>query len=215
MDRIKVELLGIHGLEAAHKAVKKPYKNEKADGRKLLHKVAKIMKHESVMEHIIFQFNVMGSSRLELQEHMRHRIASPTVESTRYALKRMVEELEAMNQYDFRTIERLIYKYTVFPPWMLDAKNSTYNLYLRVMNKRFEQLKIFAEVYKKKGAGVAKYELIESLRTSLVWTINLRSFLNFIKLRTANNAHFEIRHIAQLMTDILCENDEIKELIRE
>lgn len=36
MDKIKVELLGVYGLEAAHRAVKKPYKNESADGRKLL-----------------------------------------------------------------------------------------------------------------------------------------------------------------------------------
>ena len=213
MDKIKIDLINISGLEAAHRAVKKPYRNEKADGVKLLHKVAKVLKHESVLEHIFFQFDVDGSSRLELQEHMRHRHASPTVESSRYALKRMVEELAIINIRDYREIENFVYKYTVFSPWMLDAKNSTDNLYLRTLDRRLEQLKMFAELYKRKGADVAKYELIESLRTSFVWTINLRSFLNFVQLRTANNAHFEIRHIAQEMADLVSENEEIKNLL--
>jgi thymidylate synthase (FAD) len=213
MDKIKIELINISGLDAAHRAVKKPYRNEKADGVKLLHKVSKILKHESVLEHIFFQFDVDGSSRLELQEHIRHRHASPTVESSRYALKRMVKELEAINKRDYREIESFIYKYTVFPEWMLEAKNSTGDMYLGTLGRRFNQLEGFARLYSHKGADVAKYELIESLRTSFVWTINLRSFLNFIQLRTAKNAHFEIRQIAQEMKDLVSENEEIKNLI--
>lgn len=208
MDQVKVNLLNITGLEAAYLAVQKPYGKKVKDPAKLFYKVSKILKHESVLEHIIFQFEVDGSSRLELQEHMRHRIASPTVASTRYSLAKMVEELDDAEP------EAFVYKYTVFPEWMLQLKGSTYSLYLDTIRNRYAQLLHFAEIYKKYGADVAKYELIESLRTSFIWTVNLRSMLNFLKLRTDENAHFEIRDvIAKRMRELLCENEEIKRLL--
>lgn len=216
MDKIKVELLGIHGLEAAYKAVKKPYKNENADGKKLLHKVAKVMKHESVLEHIIFQFDVVGSSRLELQEHMRHRITSPTVESTRYAFKDLPHEMARLEESDaytyFKNTLDFVRKYTVLTPEMLKDLECDFGDVTRV-EKRKEALQSFCTLLLKYGADEAKYELPECFRTSFVWTINLRSMLNFLKLRTSKNAHFEIRHIANLMKNLLCENEEIKNLI--
>lgn len=219
MDKITVTLLGIHGLEAAYKAVKKPYKNESADGKKLLHKVAKVMKHESVLEHIIFQFDVTGSSRLELQEHMRHRMAaSPTVESTRYAFKDLPHEMARLEESDdytcFKNTLDFVRKYTVLTPEMLKDLERDFYDFTRV-EKRKEALQNFCTLLLKYGADEAKYELPECFRTSFVWTINARSMLNFLKLRTSKNAHFEIRHIANLMKDLLCENEEIKGLINE
>lgn len=208
MNKITVTLLGIHGLEAAYRAVKKPYKNEDADGKKLLHKVAKVMKHESVLEHIVFQFDVTGSSRLELQEHMRHRMASTTVESTRYALTEMKKDVYNCSLFSFKDKEMVIRKYTVIPIQLAHIEE-------KIIKQRFKQLKLWAKIFDKFGADFAKYELIESIRTSFVWTINARSMLNFLKLRTSKNAHFEIRHIANLMSDLLCENEEIKGLINE
>jgi thymidylate synthase ThyX len=46
----------------------------------------------------------------------------------------------------------------------------------------------------------------ESLRTSFSWTINLRSFINFLQLRTDKHAHFEIRHIANEMRRVISES---------
>lgn len=217
MDKIKVELLGVHGLDAAQRTVKKPYKNENADGKQLLHKVSKVMKHESVLEHIIFQFDVTGSSRLELQEHMRHRMASPTVESTRYAFKSFPDELAKTHTAKTRELESFLHKYTVFTPGMLKEKNNKIKNhgYLLRIEERLQQLKLFAFLLQVYGADEAKYELLECFRTSFVWTINARSMLNFLKLRTSKNAHFEIRHIANLMKDLLCENEEIKNLIKD
>jgi len=51
-----------------------------------------------------------------------------------------------------------------------------------------------------------KYLLPESFRTSLVWTINARSLLNFLKLRLTPNAHYEIRHLALLILELVKAN---------
>jgi flavin-dependent thymidylate synthase len=171
----------------------------------------------SVLEHIIFQFEIDGSSRLELQEHMRHRMASPTVCSTRYAFKKLPEELKTVDTSKTRELENFLYKYTVFTDSMLKnkaAKKKDYD-YLMRLEGRLNQIKLFCSLMKEYGADEAKYELPECFRTSFVKTINARSMLNFLKLRTSKNAHFEIRHIACLMKDLLCENEEIKRLINE
>lgn len=45
-------------------------------------------------------------------------------------------------------------------------------------------------------ADIAKYCLPECWKVDLVWTINMRSLINFLELRLANGAHFEIRELA-------------------
>ena len=55
-------------------------------------------------------------------------------------------------------------------------------------------------------ADYIKYIVPESLRTSFSWTINLRSFINFLELRTDKHAHFEIRHIANEMRNAISES---------
>ena len=213
MDRIKVNLLNITGLEAAHLAVQKPYGKKVKDPAKLFHKVAKLYKHRSIMEHIIFQFEIDGSSRLELQEHMRHRIASPTVCSTRFTAKQMCDDIKECYWWNFEDQANLVEKYTVIPDNLYSGSFIDRKMYKKIITQRFKQLKFWAKLYKRYGSDVAKYELIESLRTSFVWTINMRSMLNFLELRRANNAHFEIRHIANIMYNLLCENEEIKNLL--
>ena len=48
---------------------------------------------------------------------------------------------------------------------------------------------------------LAKYCLPEGFRTNFTWTINLRSLMNFIRLRHNMKAHFEIRHISHLIVE--------------
>lgn len=43
---------------------------------------------------------------------------------------------------------------------------------------------------------IAKYCLPECWKVDLVWTINMRSLMNFLELRLAKGAHFEIRELA-------------------
>jgi thymidylate synthase (FAD) len=48
--------------------------------------------HGSTLEHINFNFQIKGISRLNLQELARHRMASYSVKSTRYTLKELKNE---------------------------------------------------------------------------------------------------------------------------
>lgn len=50
---------------------------------------------------------------------------------------------------------------------------------------------------------IAKYCLPECFKVDLVWTINMRSLMNFLQLRLSNNAHFEIRELANRVLEVL------------
>lgn len=56
--------------------------------KNLLNTLINVKKHSSISEHIIYIFNIKGISRLVLQELARHRIASYSVKSSRYVLKK-------------------------------------------------------------------------------------------------------------------------------
>jgi thymidylate synthase (FAD) len=181
MQRIKVKLLNSTPISVALTAVAKPYQNENPT-KELFVKVAKTMKHESVMEHIYFSFDIDGISRLCLQELARHRIASLTVCSTRFTLQKMLNNTQQLKQY------------FVFPNHLTDQQLENYQYYL---TKQIYQLKKFSQGIE--DNDILKYLLPESFRTSLVWTINARSLNNFFKLRRNNKAHFEIRYLAELI----------------
>ena len=51
-----------------------------------------------------------------------------------------------------------------------------------------------------------KYALPECYKTELVWTINLRSLRNFLKLRLSLKAHQEIRKLATIIYSCLVAN---------
>ena len=55
--------------------------------------------------------------------------------------------------------------------------------------------------------------LHESKRTSLQWTINLRSLRNFLELRQSPKAHFEIRHLSELIKKCLEEETAYKKYL--
>lgn len=132
--------------------------------KRLIHK----NKHESIMEHVVYVFNIKGLSRLSLQELARHRIASLSVKSSRYTLKEIknktLDELFNIPDDNLR-------------PALLELLNI-----LRLK----EDLR----------NDMLKYLCPESLKTDLVWTINARSLKNFFELRQSSQAHFEIHSLA-------------------
>lgn len=206
MHRIEVKLIGSNTPECVIAGMSKPYKNENADMdlvRKVSLSEGLMERHGTIMEHIVFTFDVLGSSRLELQEHMRHRIASPTVESTRFVLNKIVNELD-------NPLEANPWDYFVCPDlsetgWDADKKKRFLENYTAFSKVQLHGIKsVFEDFYeKKKDNDYLKYFLPENLRTNFTWTINLRSLVNFLKLRKAPGAHFEIRHIAGLIIEAL------------
>jgi len=205
MKNITVKLLEVAGKNPSIIAVAKPYKNEKAD-LNLLKKVTKVLKHESLLEQIELWFEVDGSSRLELQEHARHRTASMCVESSRYTLDKMLDEFE------FDYFDNNDYFVFPLPNDLTDEEYSSlcFNIHNNIQTALNRMLILKNEGIKN---DYLKYLLPENKRTSFVWKIDLKNFLHFIDLRTDKNAHFEIRHIANLMLDEVKNDDFLRELI--
>lgn len=62
------------------------------EDRNFLERIINKNKHKSIAEHLVYTFSIDGISRACLQELARHRIASLSVKSTRYTLKKLKEE---------------------------------------------------------------------------------------------------------------------------
>jgi thymidylate synthase (FAD) len=203
MNKLKVELLSYTPVTTLLKALSMPYKKETSD-LTLAQKVINVLKHESVSEHISMSFLIDGISRAELQEHMRHRIASTTCESTRYTLQKLVEDL---NNPEDEKMDTFINRYFVIPEYIEEHWNhqTDYFKFIQELRDCYELFVAHLDNWVDHGVknDYIKYALPEGYRTRFVWTINIRSLKNFLNLRLANNAHFEIRNVAAQILDVL------------
>ena len=152
--------------------------------KELIHRVGNKNKHASTLEHINYTFDIDGISRACLQELARHRHASMSVKSTRYTLKELKEA-----KYTTQAVMNFLVK--------VDEVTDEYNFY--ALCKIREELKLG------KSNDKVKYSLPEAYKTSLVWTINMRSLQNFLALRTNKAALWEIRDLANLIYNTLPE----------
>lgn len=169
--------------------------------KELIERVGNKNKHSSTLEHIVFTFDISGISRACLMELTRHRMSSFSVKSTRYTLKEMKNE-----DFDFTVKDGKVTDVCI------SRLNNYYNLAPAFSYGKEGVLKIAENAYTiqkllKEGTSLdsLKYMLNESYRTSLVWTINLRSLQNFLKLRTSKSALSEIRDLAYLIFKTLPE----------
>lgn len=197
---MQVDLLQLSAPDTVIEACKKPYKNEKSN-IDLVNKIINTYKHQSVAEHIILSFNIKNISRLCLQELVRHRIASYTVESTRYTLDSFLDIEDNPHYMHIDSIIEHMNNFMVMPK----VKDGDYREMQVDLADFFLYSLVLIERWKSKGykADVYKYFLPESYKTELVVTFNFRSFLNFIELRHDKKAHFEIRKLAKNMIEVL------------
>jgi thymidylate synthase (FAD) len=141
--------------------------------------VIKHLKHESVLEHVVFTFDIKCSRIAHLQ-FIRHRIASYTSQSHRYT------EPHYLDLYDFIPSEVTD---DDIPEWIDDMLNQ-YKIYMKWRRKGFKK-------------ETARYHLPDSTAINFQVTMNLRSILNFLALRTDEHAQEEIREIAEVMQNIV------------
>lgn len=157
--------------------------------RDLIDRVGNKFKHASTLEHLVYTFYIQGISRALLQELSRHRLASPSVKSTRYTLK----ELKNEECFTCKDLERA-QKYLVFTG---DERVDSMSI------KALENLRQLL------NEGIsndkAKYCLPESYKTELTWTINARSLQNFLTLRSDKSALWEIQNLAHALYQALPE----------
>lgn len=147
----------------------------------LIARVGNKLKHKSVLEQLVYWFDIDGISRACLQELARHRTARLTVKSSRYTLNKLKEAEDA-------TLSSFLVKTT-------DSYINQYNTSL------LSQLK--TSLICGISNDIAKYMLPEAFKTRLQWQIDGRNLQNFLSLRTSKDALWEIRILARSIYDAL------------
>jgi thymidylate synthase (FAD) len=163
----------------------------------LLDRIGNKFKHQSVLEHVSYNFYLSNISRALLQELARHRMASYSVKSTRYTLKELKEEksfVAKLTKDGTVFHEERAEKYIVLTGDKL------------VDSMSFQALENLRWVLTKGISNdKAKYCLPESYKTELTWTINMRSLQNFLSLRSDKSALWEIQNLAHAVFEALPE----------
>ena len=143
--------------------------------------------HESVIEHASVSFKII-CDRGVTHELVRHRLASYSQESTRYC--------------DY-TAGKFGGELTFIKPCFWSEDDENYRLWLRSME-------LAEKNYLALRANGAKPEearsiLPNSLKTEIFVTMNLREWRHFLKLRTSERAHPQMRQVALKIFDIMAE----------
>ena len=172
---MEVKLLHNTPLEISDLAISKCWNKNSGEqvNEERMHRVGNKFKHSSTLEHITYNFDIDGISRACLQELARHRMANLSVKSSRYTLKELKDAINIKSfivQTNNEEVDRQnLFRLNVLQDLLLTESMSN---------------------------DIAKYMLPEAYKTSLVWTINMRSLQNFLKLRTDKSALWEIRKLA-------------------
>jgi thymidylate synthase (FAD) len=148
-----------------------------------LDKIVNQYHHESVIEHGVASFRIVCDRGVS-HEIVRHRIASYSQESTRYCnygKDKFGNQISVLEPPGLTTPQQLVW---------LRAMESAETAYFQLINAKV-------------SPQIARSVLPNSLKTELVMTTNFRSWLNFLKLRTASGAHPQIREIALEIQKIL------------
>jgi len=134
--------------------------------------------HESVLEHIVFQF-WLSMSRVASHQQVRHRMASYTQMSLR--------KRRDLSTDDFAVPPQI--KDEDLAEWLHDIQ-ITIDTYNKWLEKGYD-------------VDVARRRLTQDARTDMIMTINARSLRNFFGLRAKHDADFEIREVAKKMYHLI------------
>jgi len=138
-------------------------------------------RHMSVFEHATFSFTIEGISRSCSHQLVRHRFFSFTQQSQRY--------VELTNGSAFVTPTSITVNAEAEQVYN-EALQNIYNAYQKLLD-----LKIPEED--------ARFLLPNATETKLVATANARELIHFFSLRSANDAQWEIRQLAEAMLAVV------------
>lgn len=164
--------------------------------RELIARVGNKLKHKSVLEQLVYWFDIDGISRACLQELARHRTARLTVKSSRYTLKELKDNCSVCNTspvgIDWRWDE--VEKFCV----LTGCITTDYNI-ARALSTLQNALEDGI------SNDISKYCLPEAFKTRLQWQIDGRNIQSFLELRSSREALWEIRLLARAIFDALSE----------
>ena len=154
------------------------YKSEEKIGdfestKKFVGRLLFTNKHEGIVDHHCVTVRVICDRGVS-HEIVRHRIAAYLQESTRYCDYGKSGTIQVIEPPDLTEDQRSAWKAA------MNTAEDSYNAMRRA------------------GASpqIARSVLPNSLKTEVIMTLNLRSWRNFFRLRTAVNAHPQMREIA-------------------
>lgn len=139
--------------------------------------------HESVIEHEKISVRFICDRGVS-HEIVRHRIASYSQESTRYC------------NYSKDKFGKEI---TVIKPLFWEEDSKEYKIWYEAMLHSEQAYQALIQMGAKPQE--ARSILPNSLKTEIVVTMNLREWRHFFKLRTAANAHPQMREVASMALD--------------
>jgi thymidylate synthase (FAD) len=210
---MKVDLLQYNDLNICAHAIRTCWQSfDKSDeggekDKELIHRVGNKFKHASTLEHLNYTFYISGVSRALLQELARHRMASPSVKSTRYTLKELKEEesfTDGMSMLELK--EKYTNKDEVYKDKHM-VRAEKYLVWTGELGVDFSSVVALENLRLMLLDGIkndrAKYCLPESYKTELTWSINARSLQNFIALRSSKSALWEIRDLSKALFETL------------
>lgn len=162
--------------------------------------------HESPVEHVSFTFGIEGVSRTFLAQITRHRIASYSVQSQRYVKQNNFIYITPPEIENDQTAKKL------FDESMEQAVGS-YNRIADILEKKhYDELilngtdeKAARSKAEKKAIEDARFVLPNACETKMVVTMNVRSLLNFFRLRCCYRAQWEIKSVADEMLRLCCQ----------
>lgn len=152
--------------------------------------------HGTPFEMVVFTFRVkcpIGVAR----EWQRHRIGSFNEVSTRYV--EMEQEFYVPEGNAVRTQVGKPGHYTFESLHAIDAEavQATMRHAYNYAYQWYQEL-----IHMDLAKEVARNVLPLGLMTQFYWTVNLRSLFNFLSLRTADSALFEIRELAKMVEEL-------------
>lgn len=164
--------------------------------KELIERIGNKFKHKSVLEQLVYWFDIDGISRACLQELARHRTARLTVKSSRYTLKQLKDapDFFSSSPYSFN------WKWEELEKFIVRTGN------LEVDSSSASSLSTLQDVLQDGVSNdIAKYMLPEAFKTRLQWQCDGRNLQCFLELRTSKDALWEIRELANNIFNALPE----------
>jgi len=163
--------------------------------------------HESPLEHVSFTFGIEGVSRTFLAQITRHRLASYSVQSQRYVKQK---NFVYITPPEIEKDEKALEIFNASMENALDAYNRLADMLEQRHYSEFIELgndeKTARSKAEKKAIEDARFVLPNACETKMVVTMNVRSLLNFFRLRCCSRAQWEIKAVADEMLRI-CINE--------
>jgi thymidylate synthase (FAD) len=150
--------------------------------------------HLSTTEHIVFTFRIKAPIFV-VRQWFRHRLASVNERSLRYSVF----------TDDYYVPDQARYQDEKNKQGSFLAHNHELSCFLRenIVNSTEESIKMYKNLL---ASGIAREQarivLPVNIYTEFMWTVNLRSLMNFLTQRLDNHAQYEIREYANAISHI-------------